>query len=395
MLLLLTLVRGKLDSARRRLLPFVSRRDNGQMTESALKAIARKAYRLTRGMQAAVNCLLPKRAGLTVHYGGARVGDVGGPLVKVKRLSEHFPDHPLGFNLVYLLSNAPYLPAPALRLLKARGIPIVTNQNGVFYPGWYAGDWQTPNRIMGEAFHAADWVFYQSEFCRRAAGKFLGVRSGPGEVLYNAVDTGRFRPLPRRGAREPFIFLITGKIGDHLSYRLESTIAGLAAARTQGLDARLRIAGTVDPGARRTADALAERLGVINCLSFTGRYRQEDAPSIYGAADAYVMTKYNDPCPNTVLEALACGLPVLYSDSGGVPELVGSDAGIGLDCGGESWDRPLVPTTEAIAVGMMKIAQAPDAFASAARQRAVERFDIGHWLDRHRAVFAQLLEARS
>ncbi|MDO8877154.1 MAG: glycosyltransferase, partial [Pseudolabrys sp.] len=155
--LLLTMrARSKLDGARRRLLPLVTRSDSAQLTESILKTIARKAYRLARGTQAAINCLLPRRAGLAVHYGGARVGDVGGPLVKVKRLSEHFPDHPLGFNLVYLLSNAPYLPAPALRLLKARGIPIVVNQNGVFYPGWYAGDWKTPNRIMGEAFHAAD-----------------------------------------------------------------------------------------------------------------------------------------------------------------------------------------------------------------------------------------------
>ena len=391
--LLLTMrARSKFDGARRRLLALMRRPDSGQLSESGFKSLARKAYRLIRGAQVAINCLLPKRRGLAVYYGGARVGDVGGPLVKVKRLSEHFPDHPLGFNLVYLLSNAPYVPALALRLLKARGIPIVVNQNGVFYPGWYAGDWKTPNRIMSEAFHSADYVFYQSEFCRRAAHKFLGVRAGPGEVLYNAVDTRRFRPLPRPAAHSSFTFLITGKISDHLSYRLESTIAGLASARAQGLDARLQIAGTVDEGARRTADALADWLGVSNFLIFSGRYRQEDAPSIYGAADAYVMTKYNDPCPNTVLEALACGLPVLYSNSGGVPELVGPDAAIGLDCGDENWDRPLVPSTEAIAAGMIKIAQSRDAFAAAARHRAVERFDIKHWLDRHRAVFAQLLD---
>lgn len=365
-----------------------------QLAEPLVKFAARKAYRLARGTQAAVNCLLPKRKALAVYYGGARVGDVGGPLVKVKRLSEHFPDHPLGFNLAYLLSNAPYVPATALWLLKARRIPIVVNQNGVFYPGWYAGDWKTPNRIMGEAYHVADWVFWQSEFCRRAADKFLGVRAGRGEVLYNAVDTVRFAPAPR-SERKPFVFLITGKIGDHLSYRLESTIAGLASARQQGLDAHLRIAGTVGAGARQAADALAERLGVGGQVSYVGRYSQEDAPAVYNAADVYVMTKYNDPCPNTVLEALACGLPVLYSSSGGVPELVGSDAGIGLDCGAENWDRPLVPATDAIATGMIRIAEGHETFAAKARQRAVERFDISYWLARHRAVFAQLLEEKS
>ncbi len=366
-----------------------------QHAEFPLKSLARKVYRFACGALAAVNCLLPRRAELAVHYGGARQGDVGGPLVKVKRLSEHFPNHRLGYNLVYLLSNAPYLPKPALQLLKLRGIPIVLNQNGVFYPGWYAGDWQTPNRIMAEAFHAADWVFYQSEFCRRAAEKFLGVRRGPGEILYNAVDTGHFRPLPRAAAPRPFTFLITGKIGDHLSYRLESTIFGLARAREQGLDARLTIAGSVVSGARRTAEELANHLAVADSITFTGRYRQEEAPAIYSAADAYVMTKYNDPCPNTVLEALACGLPVLYSNSGGVPELVGRDAGIGLDCGEEDWDRPHVPSAEAIAAGMQQIASAPEGFAAAARQRAAAHFDLGHWIDRHHAVFKQLLEQRA
>jgi glycosyltransferase involved in cell wall biosynthesis len=149
------------------------------------------------------------------------------------------------------------------------------------------------------------------------------------------------------------------------------------------------------PGARRAAEGLADRLAVADSISFSGRYRQEEAPAIYGAADAYVMTKYNDPCPNTVLEALACGLPVLYSNSGGVPELVGSDAGIGLDCGEEDWNRPRVPSAEAIATGMQQIAASPAGFAAAARQRAVERFDLSHWLDRHRAVFKQLLERRA
>jgi hypothetical protein len=78
-----------------------------------------------------------------------------------------------------------------------------------------------------------------------------------------------------------------------------------------------------------------------------------------------------------------------------VPELVGSDAGIGLDCGEEDWERPRVPSAEAIAAGMQQIAAAPEKFAAAARQRAVERFDLSHWLDRHCAVFKQLMEHRA
>ena len=326
-----------------------------------------------------------------MYYGGARSGDFGGPLVKVTRLQEHFPEARWGYDLVYLLSNAPYLPEYALGILKRRGIPIVHNQNGVFYGAWYAGDWRAQNRRMAQPYQIADWVFYQSEFCRRAADRFLGPRTGPGEVLYNAVDTSRFSPLPaRRKAEAPgFGFLVTGVIDRHLYYRLESTIAGLRVACDGGLDARLTVAGRVDAESRTLAEKLGKTLGVSARISFTGPYSQMQAPAVYRAADAYVMTKHNDPCPNAVLEALAVGLPVLYSDSGGVPELVGADAGIPLPCE-EDWETPRTPTPEAIGQGMLRIAAGQAAYSAAARSRAVERFDMAHWIGRHRAVFEQL-----
>ncbi|MBN2751172.1 MAG: glycosyltransferase family 4 protein [Rhodospirillaceae bacterium] len=325
-----------------------------------------------------------------VFYGGARSGNVGGPLVKVKRLREYFPEHLWTYNLVYTLSNAPYLPASALDFLRLRNIPIVLNQNGVFYSGWYKNDWQGMNAVMARAYHRANHVFWQSHFCRRAADRFLGPRQGDGEVLFNAIDTRRFCP-PEHHTERPFTFLITGKIDAHLSYRLESTIAGLAAAHNAGLDARLVIAGWVAESARVEALAAANRLGVGKAISFTGAYTQEDAPVIYGAADAYVMTKYLDPCPNTVLEAMACGLPVLYSNSGGVPELVGPDAGIGLPVP-EDWETIHIPSAEAIGAGMLAMAKTTKIMGIAARQRAVAEFDIIHWIDRHRQVFRSLLE---
>ena len=46
------------------------------------------------------------------------------------------------------------------------------------------------------------------------------------------------------------------------------------------------------------------------------------------------MLKYKDPCPNSVIEAMSCGLPILYSNSGGLPELVNNGCG-GFECKGE------------------------------------------------------------
>ena len=355
------------------------------------KALLRRAWGSLLSVHAFASTVTSGGKGAPrVYYGGARSGNLGGPLVKVKRLQQYFPESLWRYNVVYALSNAPYLPALALGWLRRRGIPIVLNQNGVFYPGWFAGDWERQNAIMSAAYHQASHVFWQSEFCRKAATRFLGERQGTGEVLYNAIDVQHFRPGDRRDER-PFTFLITGKIGRHLGYRLESTIEGLAFARRAGLDARLNIAGWVEaPVAVRAASV---RHGVANVVALSDTYTQEEAPDIYRAADAYVMTNYLDNCPSTVLEAMACGLPVLYSHSGGVPELVGPDAGIGLPLP-EDWEKVHVPTAAAIGEGMLKMAQHHQGMAAAARSRAVACFDISTWIARHRVVFERLLQNR-
>jgi len=324
-----------------------------------------------------------------VFYGGARAGDVGGPLVKVKRLQEYFPEHHWTYNLVYTLSNAPYLPSLALDRLKSRNIPIVLNQNGVFYEGWYNGDWRGMNAVMARAYHRADHVFWQSDFCRRAADKFLGERDGPGEILFNAIDTQHFKPL-KQVSEHPFTFLITGKIDTHMAYRLDSTMTGLAEARKQGLEAHLNIAGWVSDEAKTHTFSRAKELGIDGAITLLGSYSQENAPEVYASADAYVMTKYLDPCPNTVLEAMSCGLPVLYSHSGGVPELVGPKAGFGMDMP-EDWTSIHTPNAKDIGTGMLTVAENAGNMGQIARQRAIETFDVQHWIKRHRAIFQQLL----
>lgn len=358
-----------------------------------LKSVLRIGYRAVQGIRlAAAMPVVGGGSEARVFYGGAFTGDSGGPLVKVARLKEHFPEHCWRFNIVYALSNAPYLPRAAMALLRARRVPIVLNQNGVFYPGWYDGDWRGMNSVMAQGYHLADYVLWQSDFCRRAADRFLGERQGAGEILYNAVDTVRFSPVPRPSG-QPFTFLVTGKIASHMAYRLRSTLEGLAWARAQGLQARLTIAGGIDLGARLQTEDHLRSLGLADVVTITGPYTQAAAPDVYRAADAYVMTKYLDPCPNTVLEAMACGLPVLYSASGGVPELVGVDAGIGLPVP-EDWERIHVPGAAAVGEGMIRIAAAVGPMAVTARQRAVERFDIVAWVARHRAVFGAVLEGR-
>ncbi|MBN33481.1 MAG: hypothetical protein CMM46_01645 [Rhodospirillaceae bacterium] len=355
------------------------------------KRLARSGYRTALGLQTLISARR-RRGAPKVFYGGARPGSGGGPLVKVARLNEYFPEDRWAYNTVYLLSNTPYLPRAALRRLKQRGVPTVLNQNGVFYPAWFGGNWRAKNQEMAAAYHLADHVFWQSSFSRRSADCFLGEREGPGEILFNAVDTTHFSPLPERPDR-PVTFLVAGRFEHHLYPRIGDALDGLARLQHEGRDVALVIAGSMDDECRSRCRADVARLALEEVVILYGAYEQSGAPEVYQAADIYIMTKPNDPCPNTVIEALASGLPVIYSETGGVPELVGSDAGWPLSCD-EDFDTMRWPGVDDLTAAMALAADGFAAAATAARERAVERYDLDRWIGRHRDVFASLLENR-
>jgi hypothetical protein len=56
----------------------------------------------------------------------------------------------------------------------------------------------------------------------------------------------------------------------------------------------------------------------------------------------------------------------------------------------EVWDEPQVPPVDQLAAAMVSAAARTSELAASARARAVAKFDIGHWIDRHRAIFESL-----
>jgi glycosyltransferase involved in cell wall biosynthesis len=340
------------------------------------------------------------RDGIRVFYGFSRIPGAGataatGGIVKVQRMQARFPNRPWRFNVVYLVSSR--LPPDVdaiVDLARRNGVPIVLNQNGVAYPGWHGPGWEATNAPIRRVLAAAAHVFYQSEFCKASADRFVATPAATWDVLPNAVDTRVFAPA-LTPPPEPLTLMLGGT--QDTRYRLAVALDVLA--RVVGrCEARLLVTGrlrwSAEPVAcAAEADRMVEESGVKGRVVFVGAHSQRDAPAVYRRAHVLLHTKYNDPSPGVVTEALASGLPVVYSRSGGVPELVG-DAGVGVPAE-LCWERDIPPDAEAMAEAVLDVAKRLPEFSRAARQRAVERFDIDPWLDRHAAVFGGLLERRS
>jgi glycosyltransferase involved in cell wall biosynthesis len=129
---------------------------------------------------------------------------------------------------------------------------------------------------------------------------------------------------------------------------------------------------------------------VADRVEITGRYAQRDAPVLYRRADVLLHTKVQDPCPTAVIEAMACGLPVVYAASGGTVELVGDEAGIGIPHP-VGWERDEPPAAEEFAYAVRRLLPERKQYADAARKRAVDRFALEPWLERHAQLFGELL----
>jgi glycosyltransferase involved in cell wall biosynthesis len=81
----------------------------------------------------------------------------------------------------------------------------------------------------------------------------------------------------------------------------------------------------------------------------------------------------------------------VHSASGGLPELVGADAGVAAPVE-QSWERDIAPDPAVLADGVETVRASMSAYREAARQRAVDRFDVASWVDRHAEVFEALVQ---
>ena len=322
---------------------------------------------------------------LRIFYGGSKGGNIGGPKVKIQKLNNKFPEKFFNFNILYLISNSQYLTKSTLTLIKEKNIPIFLNQNGVYYPAWFEGNYSKKNLEMSYAYHLADYVLWQSNFCKKASDKFLGKRTGHGEILYNSVDTKVFKPV--RKSSKNFTFLITGNINKKNNYRIISVIKALKKINTFNKSVRLIVAGNIE--SKNFLKKFIFEMKLEKVVNLISKFDQIEAPKIYQLADAYITMAYKDNCPTAVLEAMSTGLPVLYSASGGLPELVNRESGIGLYVE-NSWEEIKIPNTEDILKGMIEIIECKNFMSEASRIRVLEKFDLRIWYERHEYLFNNL-----
>lgn len=181
------------------------------------------------------------------------------------------------------------------------------------------------------ALRAAARVMSVSEALKTVAVRF-GAAPAAIRVVPNGVDTGTFFPRSRAEARRalglsaerPIVVSVAAVIEHKGHHRVIAALPDMLRQRPDLL--YVIVGGERRDGWRRTLEALVARHGLQQHVLMAGEQPHDRVPLWLAAADVFCLASRSEGWPNSVLEALACGRPVVATRVGGVPEIVTGDA---------------------------------------------------------------------
>lgn len=317
--------------------------------------------------------------------------EFGGPSIFVKKFGEGLRrrkidvvnDWAADCDVVLAVISAP--PRVLLRA-KLRGVPVVQRLDGVFYRA-IAGNraWRLNLPIWLTYRSFSDYIIFQSDYSQRTCERFMGRTRCPSTVIYNGVDLNRFTPQGEAQHLTDGEVLIC-----LLSIVREVELAPLIAAydrvRARRPQLRLAVIGKLDSIAQ---GLIEQRPDIV----WSGQVPNDQLPAIYRGAALVVSTKLRQNCPNAVLEAMACGLPIACYDSGAHRELIGDEAGVCVPMVDDYGPLPRLEVAP-LADAIEQILPQRAAYAQRARQRAEAKFDLEQMTEQYIEVFETVRRPR-
>lgn len=332
-------------------------------------------------------CLIPKLSG------------TGGPVSFQGKLAAGLQKR--GIDVCYNLDDRPYDAVLviagtrryllALRQAKMGGVKVVHRLDGL---NWLHRQRRTSlrhflraevnNRIVaGIRRSLADRVVYQSQFVHDWWEDWYGMTRIPWTVIHNGVDLSVYTPegVETRPEGRYRMLLVEGSLagGQDVGLGIGLQLAECL-QNEHNLPMEVMVAGLLTPALEKMWQ---ERARVP--LTLLGIIKREQVPALDRSAHVFYAAEPNPPCPNSVIEALACGLPVAGFATGALPELVLGDAGRLVPYGGDPWklDPPDIPAL-AKAAGELLLEQAR--FRKGARLHAEKALGLDTMVDAYLEV---------
>ncbi|CAA9279374.1 MAG: Glycosyltransferase [uncultured Blastococcus sp.] len=174
-----------------------------------------------------------------------------------------------------------------------------------------------------------DAVTTVSENSRRDIATHMGLPAEGIDVIPVGIDPDEFTPPPAGQLRDPDSILVITS-ADVALKGLVHLLEALAKLRTER-PVRLTVVGSARPGG--PAERALDRLGLRNAVRFTGSVPEAELVDLLQRASVVAIPSLYEGFSLPAIEAMACGTPLVTTDAGALPEVVGDEAGLRVKAG--------------------------------------------------------------
>lgn len=228
----------------------------------------------------------------------------------------------------------------------------------------------------------AERIVYQSSFTRDWWHTVYGPTPASGVVIYNGVDLKEYSPDGAGTDERPTdrwrLLVVEGHLNRAQTLALENAIEvarGLAQRTDRPVE--LWVAGDISPALRTAMELRAP--GLVRWLGVIDRRL---IPALDRSAHLLYSAEINPPCPNAVIEALACGLPVIGFAAGALPELLDDNSGRMTPWGGNIW-KLQKPDCAGLSAAARSVLEDQPRFRAGARARAEKMFGLDQMVEKY------------
>ena len=218
------------------------------------------------------------------------------------------------FDVIHVFSASYFsfllAPTPALLIAKLFGRPVLLN----YHSGEAEDHLQRWRRTALPVIKLADRVVVPSGFLKVVFARF-GIQA---EAISNTVELDQFIFRERR----PLLPVLFSNRNHESHYKVDDTIRAFALIGKQVPEARLIVAG--HGSQTEFLKQLTMEMGLTQ-VEFLGAVHPSQMPALYDAADIFINASIIDNMPLSIIEAFACGLPVVTTGAGGITYMVDGD----------------------------------------------------------------------
>ena len=205
------------------------------------------------------------------------------------------------------------------KLWKKYKIPYIISLRGADVPGYserFTFLYKFITSIIKKIWKNAYFVIANSQGFRE-----LALKSDPEKeigVITNGIDIEEFFPAPDKKEADRFTIICVSRVTPRKGIRFLIQAFNILSRRYDYI--RLVIVG--DGNERASLEDLVQALELKEKVLFTGPVLHEKVLEYYQKANIFALPSMNEGMSNTMLEALACGLPLVATDTGGTRELI-------------------------------------------------------------------------